>query len=100
VQAYRDRHADVEKKGARIVGISTDDVATQKRFKDTYGLPYPLLSDPGGKVARQYGGVVPIVGVANRATFVVSQDGRIAEIVAGSDAIDPTASIAACPTKH
>jgi alkyl hydroperoxide reductase subunit AhpC len=50
-------------------------------------------------VARQYGGVVPIVGTANRATFVVGQDGRITEIVTGGDAIDPTRSIAACPSR-
>jgi peroxiredoxin Q/BCP len=80
------------------VGISTDDVATQKRFKDTYGLPYPLLSDAGGTVARQYAGVIPVVGLANRATFVIGQDGRIVEVVTGSAAIDPAGSIAACPT--
>lgn len=49
-------------------------------------------------VARRYGGVVPIVGVANRATFVVGRDGRIVEIVKGGDAIDPSRSIAACPS--
>jgi len=81
------------------VGISTDSVETQRRFKEQYGLPYPLLSDADGTVARQYGGVVPFVGVANRATFVVGADGRISEIVTGGDAIDPTRSIAACPTR-
>jgi peroxiredoxin Q/BCP len=50
-------------------------------------------------VARRYGGVVPIVGVANRATFVVGEDGRIAEIVTGGDAIDPTRSISGCPSR-
>jgi peroxiredoxin Q/BCP len=85
--------------GARIVGISTDSVETQRRFKEQYSLPYPLLSDGDGAVARVYGGVVPIVGVANRATFVVGKDGRIAEIVTGGDAIDPTRSIAACPSR-
>ena len=71
---------------------------TQRRFKEQYALPYTLLSDADGKVARQYGGVVPVVGVANRTTFVVGQDGRVLEIVAGGDAIDPARSIAACPT--
>lgn len=99
MQAYRDRHADVEKRGARVVGISTDDAATLKRFREQHGLPYPLLSDADGAVARRYGGVVPIVGVANRATFVVGQDGRVLEIVAGSEAIDPARSIAACPSR-
>ena len=81
------------------MGISTDSVETQRRFKDQYALPYPLLSDEGGKVARQFGGVVPIVGVANRATFVIGADGRVAEIVTGGEAIDPTRSIAACPAR-
>jgi alkyl hydroperoxide reductase subunit AhpC len=49
-------------------------------------------------VARQYGGVIPVVGRAYRATYVVGQDGRITGIVTGNDAIDPTASIAACPS--
>jgi peroxiredoxin Q/BCP len=83
-----------------VVGISTDSVETQRRFKEQHGLPYPLLSDPDGRVARQYAGVIPVVGLANRATFVVGQDGRIAEIISGSDAIDPAGAIASCPTRR
>lgn len=75
-------------------------MATQRRFKETYRLPYPLLSDADGKVARQYGGVIPVVGLAYRVTYVVGQDGRIADIVTGNRAIDPAASIAACPSHH
>jgi peroxiredoxin Q/BCP len=82
------------KRGAQVVGVSTDDSATQKRFRDENQLPFPLLSDKGGKVAKQYGGT--LLGFANRATFVVERDGKVAEIVTGNDAIDPKASIAAC----
>jgi peroxiredoxin Q/BCP len=38
-----------------------------------------------------------MLGFANRATFVVEQDGKVKEIVTGGSAIDPQASIAACP---
>ena len=79
------------------MGVSTDDAATQKRFKEENQLPFPLLSDAGGKVAKQYGGT--LLGFANRATFVVERDGRVTEIVTGNDAIDPKASIAACPMR-
>lgn len=48
-------------------------------------------------MARQYGGVIPVVGLANRATYVVAADGTLTAIVTGSGAIDPSASIAACP---
>jgi peroxiredoxin Q/BCP len=80
------------------VGISTDTVETQRKFKEELKLPYPLLSDKGGKVSKQYGGTIPVVGLANRATYVVGQDGLVKEIITGSDAIDPARSISACAT--
>jgi peroxiredoxin Q/BCP len=84
-------------KGAQVVGISTDSVETQRKFKDEYKLPYPLLSDAGGKVAKQYGGTLPVVGLAQRATYVVAQDGTIKEVVTGSAAFDPAGAITSCP---
>ncbi len=84
-------------KGAQVVGISTDSVETQRKFKEQYKLPYALLSDEGGKVAKQYGGTIPVVGLANRATFVVAQDGTIKEILTGNAAIDPAGAITSCP---
>jgi peroxiredoxin Q/BCP len=80
-----------------VVGISTDDVATLKRFKEEHKLPFPLLSDEGGKIAKQYGGTIAVVGLANRATFVLNADGTVKEIITGSDAIDPGGAIASCP---
>ena len=97
MQAYRDRYADVNLKGGQVVGISTDSVETQKKFKDEFKLPYPLLSDPEGKVIDLYSGRIPVVGVANRATYVIGADGLVKEIVTGSAAIDPSSAIAACP---
>lgn len=79
------------------MGISTDSVETQRKFKEEYKLPYPLLSDEGGKVAKQYGGTIPVVGLANRATFVLAQDGTIKEILTGNAAIDPAGAITSCP---
>jgi peroxiredoxin Q/BCP len=96
---FRDRYGEVEKAGAQVFGVSTDSVETQKKFKAEFKLPYSLLSDPDGKVAKQYSGTMPLVGVANRANFVVGQDGKITEIVEGGDAVDPNAAIAACPLR-
>ena len=97
---FRDKYAEVEQKGAQVFGVSTDSVETQKKFRAEYKLPYPLLSDPDGKVAKQYSGTIAVVGLAARANFVVGQDGKIARIVEGSDAIDPNAAIAACPLRR
>jgi peroxiredoxin Q/BCP len=98
-QNFRDRFGAVQEKGAQVVGISTDSVETQKKFKGEYQLPYTLLSDPGGKVVAQYSGKMPVLGVANRANFVIDQDGTVKAIVEGSDAVDPSSAIAECPLR-
>ncbi len=48
-------------------------------------------------MAAQYGGTMPVVGLARRATFVVDQDGTVKQITEGSDAIDPAGAITSCP---
>ncbi len=93
--AYRDRYAKIQDKGAQILAISTDDVATLKRFKESLGAPFPFLSDPDGKVADLYGGSVG--GHAKRTTFVIAQDGTIGHTEAGMAALIPDPAIAACP---
>jgi peroxiredoxin Q/BCP len=96
---FRDKYAEVEKKGAQVVGISTDDVETQKKFKAEYKLPYPLLSDQGGAVAGKYTGTMPVVGYASRSNVVIDQDGTVVKIVEGGDAVDPNGAIALCPLR-
>lgn len=82
-----------------MLAISTDDVETLRRFKEDRKADYPMLSDEGGKVAAQYAGLYPVVGYAKRANYVIGQDGKVLSAVEGSDAIDPSASVAACPGK-
>ncbi len=89
----------MEKKGAQVMGISTDDRDTLRRFKQETKAQFRLLSDPGGEVAKQYAGLMPLPGVnvAKRANVVVGQDGVVKALVTGSDAIDPSSAIGACP---
>lgn len=89
----------MEKKGAEVVGVSTDSVETLSKFKTEFNLPFILLSDAKGTVVEQYPGKIPILGVANRATYVIGQDGLVKEIVTGGAAIDPSTAVAACPLK-
>ena len=90
----------MEKKGAEVVGVSTDSVETLARFKSEFKLPFVLLSDEKGTVVEQYPGKIPLLGVANRATYVIGQDGLVKEIVTGSAAIDPTSAVSSCPLKR
>lgn len=94
---FRDHYAEVSDKGAQVFGISTDSAETQRKFKAEYKLPYQLLTDTDGKVAKLYSGTVPVLGLANRANFVIGEDGKIQKIVEGGDAVDPSSAIASCP---
>jgi peroxiredoxin Q/BCP len=66
----------------QILGISIDDVKSHARFAEKYNLPFPLLADTEGKVARTYGALWSIgpMRVARRHTFVIDPDGRVAKI--------------------
>jgi peroxiredoxin len=57
-----------------------------------------MLSDHMRKVSEQYGILISQMGVANRATFVVDKDGKIANIEEGSGAIEISGAYAACST--
>ncbi len=60
---------------------------------DLVGAEYPIVSDPGGEVARQYG-VFNLLGdgVATPSTFIVGKDGRIAWQYVGQDIADRPSS--------
>ncbi len=98
-QNFRDHFAEVTAKGAQVVGISVDGVDTQRKFKTQYALPFPLLSDEGGKISELYSGKMPLVGLAKRANVVIGEDGLVKAVVAGGDAVDPTSAIASCPLR-
>ena len=55
-----------------------------------------MLSDHMREVSKLYGVLNEKVGIANRTTFVIDMDGKIAEIIEGRSAIDPTGAVTAC----
>ncbi len=73
---------------AAVVGVSIDGSAAHADFARKYQLPFPLLSDPGGRTAAAYESLlnVGLVKFARRRTFIIAPDGRIA---ARFDQVDP-----------
>lgn len=77
-----------QESGAKVFGISTDNVPSQKAFAEQLGLGFPLLSDyKDRKVAQEYGVFLPGPAIAGRVTFVIDQAGQIDTIESGGDAI-------------
>ena len=95
--AYQSGIAKFNGMDVQVIGISTDSTFSLKNWKETIlKAEFPLLSDHMRKVSEQYGILITQVGMANRATFVVDMDGKIAEIQEGNTAIDPSGAETAC----
>ncbi len=82
----RDRGADYGKAGARVIGVSPDEVGALEKFAGKYDLDFTLLADADHAVADAYGAWVEksmygkkYMGV-QRATFIVDPEGKIAKV--------------------
>jgi peroxiredoxin Q/BCP len=80
---FDDSWSEFEQRDISVVGVSTDSVEEVATFKDELGLPFPLLSDESGAVAKQYDSFdTPeidgeTVEIALRNTYVIGPDGTI-----------------------
>jgi peroxiredoxin Q/BCP len=83
----RDHQADLQRAGYQVIGVSTDDEKSHQKFIHKYQLNFPLIADTDQKIVELYGvwqeksmygrkymGTV-------RTTFVIDEDGKIADII-------------------
>jgi thioredoxin-dependent peroxiredoxin len=70
---FRDLYAQFQKRGARIVGVSRDSVASHQKFKAKYKIPFTLLADTESRLYSA-------LGVPTRATFLIDRDGTIVKV--------------------
>jgi peroxiredoxin Q/BCP len=86
---FRDAYDVYRERGAEVLGVSPDDVASHEKFKSKYELPFTLLADPEHEVAERYGvwGERKFAGKTymgiNRSTFVIDRDGNVARAMRG-----------------
>ena len=52
---FAELYPQITEKGAVVLGVSRDSVASHKKFEEKYGLPFTLLSDPEHQVLEMYG---------------------------------------------
>jgi peroxiredoxin Q/BCP len=79
---FRDDLPALRKLDAEVLGVSVDDPESHARFSRKHGLPFPLLADTDGKVAKQYGALwsLAFVRFAKRHSFIIDPQGKIAKI--------------------
>ena len=75
---FSEHVGDYKKLGAQVIGVSGDDIETQKKFStEECRSAFLVASDPALKVAKQYDASLA-AGYANRTSYVIAQDGTIA----------------------
>jgi len=67
--SLRDSYAELLDHGVQVFGVSLDSVSRQKRFRDKYHLPFPLLADTDGRLAKAFG-VPTSFGFSRRQAFL------------------------------
>ncbi len=91
---FAERYPQFAEKGAVVLGVSKDSVASHKRFREKYGLPFTLLADPEHAVIEAYGawqekknyGKVSMGTV--RSTYLIDEEGVVRRAVTKVKAAD------------
>jgi thioredoxin-dependent peroxiredoxin len=84
--AFRDGFSEFKKRGAVILGVSTDSAKSHDKFVEKFKLPFPLLADEDKKIVEAYGvwGEKKFMGRkymgTHRVTFLIGEDGRIKKV--------------------
>jgi len=86
--SYARKFEEFEERGAQIAGISVDPPPDNARMVGKLLLPYPLLSDPEGELARLCGLWNAEEGVAAPSVLVVDQSGEVRYLYSGTDFAD------------
>ena len=84
---FRDNYQSLQGKGFQVIGVSTDDEKSHKKFETKYSLPFPLIADADKHIVEAYGVWVEknmygkkYMGTA-RTTFIIDADGVISKII-------------------
>ena len=78
---FRDLAAEFTELGASRLGVSRDDVGTQRRFREEHGYDYPLAADPDGTISDIFGAkrIGPLW--SKRMTVVVDRDATVLRVI-------------------
>jgi peroxiredoxin (alkyl hydroperoxide reductase subunit C) len=92
VSAVADKYTEFQELGVDVLSMSVDSVFVHKMWNDEElskmvdgGVPFPMLSDAGGKVGQVYGVWDEDAGVETRGRFIIDPDG----IVQGYEVLTP-----------
>ena len=76
--AFRDEHDRFQALGAVVLGVSVQDGASHREFREKHHLNFPLIADPQKDICRAYN-ALGLMGMAKRVTYIIGPDGTIVD---------------------
>lgn len=83
----RDHFSGLTAAGIQVIGVSSDDSKSHKKFETRYGLPFPLIADTDLKIHEKYGvwQLKKFMGRefmgTIRTTFLIDEQGKLKHII-------------------
>ncbi len=77
---FRDAAPELRDLGAEVVGVSVDSLETQCAFAKSLDATFAMIGDLDKKVSRSFDVLWPIIGKAQRVTFVIDGEGIVREV--------------------
>lgn len=86
--SLRNGFQELTRQGVVVLGVSLDNLETQKKFKAEHHLPFELIADDDKKVASLYGTLGLLNLYTKRKTFIIDPQGKLAGIIDKVDSAD------------
>ena len=96
MQAFQANLQKLEAADTQVLGVSMDSPFSNAAWAEKINITFPLLSDLGGDITKKYGLYDEKRKVGRRVTFLIDKEGKIVEVQADSEAIDPSAIVTSC----
>ncbi len=96
---FAELYPQIREKGAVVLGVSRDSVASHRKFEEKYGLPFTLLSDPELTVIQAYGVWQEKINYGKstmgvvRTTYLIDENGVIVQALGKVKAADNPAQM-------
>jgi len=78
--AFRDAFDKLSAAGIVVFGVSRDSAEKHREFRKEHHLPFPMVSDESGEIARAYGVPSKFIVLSSRVTFLVDAEGKISQV--------------------
>ena len=99
MQAFQQNLAKLEAADTQVLGVSMDSRFSNQAWAEKIGITFPLLSDWGGDVTKEYGLYNPKYKAARRVNYLIDKNGKVMEMQLDSEAIDPSKVVQACEAR-